>query len=89
MTARRPDLRTPEWKRLRKAVLERDAWRCTACGKELEGRDATVDHVVPYTGPESNVMHNLVALCRSCNSTKQDRLIVRIDWFSRKWLTHI
>lgn len=89
MPARRPDLLTPEWKRLRRAVLERDGWRCTACGKAVEGADATVDHVVPYTGPESNVMHNLVTLCRSCNSTKQDRLRARIDWFSRRWLTHL
>lgn len=89
MSARRPDLLTPEWKRLRKAVLNRDGWRCTACGKPVEGSDATVDHIVPYSGPESNVMHNLATLCRSCNSTKQARTRARINWFNRKWLAHI
>lgn len=86
---RRPDLLTTEWKKLRRAVLDRDGWRCAACGKDVEGRDATVDHVIPYTGPESNVMHNLITLCRSCNSTKQDRTLVRLPWFRSSWLTHL
>jgi 5-methylcytosine-specific restriction endonuclease McrA len=70
-------------------VLDRDGWQCTSCGKPVEGFDATVDHVTPYTGPESNAMHNLVTLCRSCNSTKQDRVIFRLDWVNRRWLSHV
>lgn len=80
MSQRRPDLTTPEWKRLRLVVLDRDGWRCTSCAKPVEGSDATVDHIVPYTGPESNALHNLTTLCRSCNSSKQDRTLFRIDW---------
>lgn len=86
----RADLTTASWRKLRLLVLERDGWRCTACGKPIEGTDATVDHIVPFVSEaESNVMHNLVALCRSCNSSKQDRTLIRLPWFNARWLTHV
>lgn len=86
----RADLTTASWRKLRRLVLDRDGWRCTSCGKPIEGPDATVDHVVPFVSEsESNVMHNLVSLCRSCNSTKQDRVTFRLNWANPKWLTHV
>ncbi len=39
------------------------------CGKDVTGRDATVDHIDPNGSNESS---NLALLCRSCNSTKRD-----------------
>lgn len=88
--SRRPDLRTPAWKKLRLRVLDRDGWRCTSCGVEVEGKNAHVDHIIPFVSvEESNHMHNLISLCASCNSTKQDRIIYRLNWHSPRWLTQL
>lgn len=78
----------PGWQAQRIRVLDRDGWICTACGKALDGADATVDHIDPqalnrgrdYTDDE------LAAMCRSCNSRKQDRVLVRMAWFNPRWL---
>ena len=87
---RRPDLTTQAWKKLRQHVLDRDGWRCTSCGKAVEGADGTVDHIIPFVSvEESNHMHNLITLCRSCNSTKQDRIQFRLNWVNTRWLTHV
>lgn len=90
MTARRPDLTSSAWKALRLIVLDRDGWMCGSCGKPVEGADATVDHIVPFVSvEESNHLHNLTTLCRSCNSSKQDRVLARTNWFNRRYLTRL
>ncbi len=61
--------RTARWKLLRMAILERDGFRCRACG--ARGR-LEVDHVKPVrTHPElSYEPENLQALCPSCHTRK-------------------
>lgn len=62
--------RTANW-RLRKAVLERDAFTCRYCGTADSDRDWLVlEHVVP-DGPTN--ADNLVTACRSCNKKKGPR----------------
>ena len=51
----------------RAAVIERDGGRCQRCGKEVSGRNATLDHIDP-NGPSEP--ENLRLFCRSCNSSK-------------------
>ena len=60
------------WATLRAAVLQRDLWTCRACGKELRGADATVDHVheMQHGGDRLPTADELQALCRACNSRK-------------------
>ena len=57
------------WERVRRAVLERDGYRCLACGKAgfLE-----VDHVVPLArGGAPLDLDNLQSLCRRpCHKNK-------------------
>lgn len=60
-SSRRP--RPAGWKRLRLAVLERDAHTCKWCGKHAD----TVDHVVPVAEGGSDDMSNLAAACAPCN----------------------
>jgi hypothetical protein len=52
---------------LRRAVLERDAYRCQICG---DWHDLTIDHVYPRSKGGQTVLENLQTLCRSCNSRK-------------------
>ncbi len=60
----------------RRQLLRR--WRlqglpCHYCGKP---KADTVDHVVPLVRGGTNYEGNLVPACRSCNSRKQDRLVI-------------
>ena len=62
----RPDAET--WAIVRRAVLVRDGYRCTACRKA--GR-LEVDHIRPmYKGGSVLDMGNLQALCRACHIEK-------------------
>lgn len=78
--------RGPEWERIRRAVLERDGWLCSACSKPLEGDDATVDHIIPKAKGGTDDMVNLISLCRSDNSKKGDRELLRVTWINTAWL---
>ena len=58
-------LRTHRWRALRKQALERDGWRCTACGRA--GR-LEVHHVQPTSqGGAVWELGNLRTLCRPCH----------------------
>ena len=64
-----------EWNQVRLFVLRRDKYICTYCQKVLSGADATVDHIIPLAkGGDRLALGNLVACCRSCNSSKKDRI---------------
>ncbi len=58
-----------QWKKLRERILRRDSWTCYYCGAEAD----TVDHLVPRAKGGTDDMDNLVAACRSCNYSKQDK----------------
>lgn len=81
------------WETLRLQCLDRDGWTCTYCHKKLEGDDATADHIVskerwrredrPGT---PDTLDNLVAACRSCNSSKGGRdSLPRINYYNPRW----
>ena len=81
--------RGPAWEKLRLKVLERDAYICSFCGKALVGSDATADHVLAKANGGEDRLDNLVAACRKCNGTKQDRLLIRMPWYNTKWLDRL
>ena len=77
---RRKDLHCVAWRRLRRRILDRDGYRCTACGaaSRLE-----VDHIVPVAaGGEAYDPDNLRTLCRSCHI---DRHAVNGNPEFRRW----
>jgi 5-methylcytosine-specific restriction endonuclease McrA len=53
----------------RRAVFIRDGNRCQYCGSPAED----VDHVVPRSRGGEHIWENVVAACRRCNSSKEDR----------------
>lgn len=57
--------------RLRKSVLERDAYRCKHCGSH---HDLCIDHIHPECKGGETVFDNLQTLCRSCNSRKGSKV---------------
>lgn len=60
-----------KWRALRKQVFERDGHACQYCG---DGEDLTCDHVMPLARGGTNDLDNLTTACRSCNSSKGDKL---------------
>ena len=54
----------PGWERIRRAVLDRDGWRCTECGKA--GR-LEVHHLVALRDGGNNDLANLAPVCIACH----------------------
>jgi 5-methylcytosine-specific restriction endonuclease McrA len=54
----------------RRAVFARDEWTCQYCGAPAEN----VDHVIPRSKGGEHTWENVVAACRRCNSSKENRL---------------
>ena len=54
-------------RKLARAVMERDAYRCKHCDTHL---DLTCDHIVAEAKGGPTTLVNLQTLCRSCNSKK-------------------
>lgn len=59
----------------RRDVLERDGWKCVACGTQTR---LTVDHIVPKSQGGGNELANLQTLCRPCHDRK-DNMVPRKD----------
>lgn len=70
-------------RRMRNAVLERDGYKCTRCGR----RDRLeCDHIKPLAEGGTNEPSNLRTLCRRCNlrtnaeRQKQHHVVGQDDW---------
>jgi len=59
----------------KKAVLERDKYRCTSCSSH---KNLCVDHKTPVSRGGDNHESNLQALCRSCNGRKGNKTMA--EW---------
>ena len=74
MRRRHPSLTDrARWNRVRRAVLDRDNWRCQACGRP--GGPFEVDHIRPVRwGGDPWNMDNLQTLCAvPCHRDKSAR----------------
>lgn len=60
---------TTKWRRIRKAIIDRDQC-CQICGTEDR---LTVDHIVPRVLGGDDNPSNLQVLCSTCNSSKGGR----------------
>ena len=70
---RSPDFyRGYTWAAIRKAVLLRDEYRCSVCGKVIVSMPQ-VDHIVPRRAGGSDDMSNLQTLCMTHHSQKTGR----------------
>jgi 5-methylcytosine-specific restriction endonuclease McrA len=79
VNARRAKLAGASAKPLPKRILRRiRAASCFYCGRS----GGTVDHVVPLSRGGQHAEGNLVPACRSCNSSKGDKLL--IEWLILK-----
>lgn len=64
--------RKPISRKLRYEILQRDGFRCKACGKgPADNVKLTIDHVIPVDWGGPTEESNLQVLCEECNSGKQ------------------
>ena len=59
----------------RKAIYERDGWKCFWCGRDLRDvppRFRSLDHIWPRHRGGSHDSNNLVTACVPCNSTRSN-----------------
>lgn len=63
----------------RAAVIARDNGVCYLCGRQPQGYDLTLDHVIPLVRGGSHTMDNLRVACRSCNSKKGTKLLEELE----------
>lgn len=59
---------------VRFAILNRDNYRCVACGANAKETKLQIDHIIPVSKGGSNNLENLQTLCVDCNRGKSDRL---------------
>jgi len=73
------------WDSLRLQCLERDDWTCGYCGNEAN----EADHIIPTAKGGIDELSNLIAACKPCNGSKQDRINIRMNYFNPRWLAHV
>src|SRR5438105_4776772 len=61
----------PQVRLTRREVFQRDRFTCQYCG--VQGRDLTLDHVMPRHRGGKHTWENLVAACKTCNHRKAGR----------------
>ena len=65
------NLPRPQVRLTRKEVFQRDRYTCQYCG--AQGRDLTLDHVIPRHRGGKHTWENLVTACKACNHRKAGR----------------
>ena len=63
--------------RLRFAILERDGFICSYCGRRPPEVILHVDHIMPLAAGGSDAYENLCTACKQCNQGKTDRVMAR------------
>lgn len=59
------DLTSAQWRE----IQENQKHQCAYCGKRRKGK-LTQDHITPLIKGGNHTLHNVIAVCRSCNSRK-------------------
>lgn len=57
----------------RKDILHKNNCRCNICGRELDEKHFTIDHIVPLAKGGGNEKTNLAPVCKQCNRIKADK----------------
>jgi len=58
----------------RTLIFIRDNWTCQYCGREVNEKTATIDHVIPKSRGGLWSWTNLVTACEECNQKKKDQI---------------
>lgn len=59
----------------KRALLDRDNFKCQYCDKALTVNNATIDHVLPRSHGGQTTFENTVISCHYCNNKKGNKLL--------------
>ncbi len=68
---RKKRVQMPNYKRVLKELLHKYKFRCVTCGAKEK---LTIDHIRPVSKGGKNEISNLQILCKSCNSSKGNKI---------------
>jgi hypothetical protein len=68
---------------VRRVVYARDNWTCQYCGKGVDRKTATLDHIKPRSRGGENSYSNLTTACGPCNRKKADKLPMEAHMFPK------
>lgn len=69
----------------RKEILKRNNWTCQYCGIKVHDKrsgnwntpdKAHIDHIIPISKGGNSELSNLQVLCRTCNLSKSDKVVI-------------
>jgi len=62
-------------RKMRIALYERQRHKCAYCGRYMEFKESTLDHVVPKSKGGRLTRDNRVVACAKCNTRKGNRSV--------------
>jgi 5-methylcytosine-specific restriction endonuclease McrA len=71
--AKARELRQSQWWKRKRSLGQ-----CHYCGKKVNPRDLTMDHIVPIIRGGRSTKGNLVAVCKECNDRK--KYLLPLEW---------
>lgn len=73
------------WRTVRRAVLERDNYRCRRCGSAAGADGLQVHHIIPRNMGGTDSIPNLSSLCVPCHLVihKRNKNPQRREWEAR------
>lgn len=66
----------------KKQILKRSYGICACCGRKLNLKSMTVEHIIPLIRGGKNEMENLIALCYDCNQLKGNMLYLPYGFYN-------
>lgn len=72
----------------KEAVFIRDGYKCQYCGKSLNRKQSTIDHVIPVSKGGKTNFTNCVTACKTCNSWKGNQMLHQTNMQLEKTPTH-
>lgn len=63
----------------RKNIFWRDNSKCQYCGKKINSKELTIDHIIPMSKGGKTVWENVVSACKGCNSIKADYMLEKTN----------
>jgi len=71
-----------EYKKNRKAILEASNYTCHYCNAPAN----TADHIIPVSKGGGHGIENLLPACTKCNSSRQDKTLIRMPYWNRRYV---
>jgi 5-methylcytosine-specific restriction endonuclease McrA len=72
----------PVYRHNRKIILDASQHTCHYCNAYA----ITADHIIPVSHGGTHELSNLLPACKSCNSTRKNKTLVRMKYWNKKYV---